>query len=120
MPTYDYGCANCGNRFEIRQRFSDEPVTSCPKCHHEVRRLLHAPAIIYKGSGFYTTDYKNTHASLPDRSRDGAPSEEAPKSEKSDKTEKASESKPSDASAGDTAKGETKGESSKESTPSKA
>ena len=113
MPTYDYGCANCGHRFEIRQRFSDEPVTSCPKCHQEVRRLLHAPAIIYKGSGFYTTDYKNAHASLPDRSRDGASSEEAPKSEK---TEKASESKPAEASAGDT----TKGESSKESTPSKA
>ncbi|PKB65283.1 MAG: hypothetical protein BZY82_09165 [SAR202 cluster bacterium Io17-Chloro-G3] len=68
MPTYDYRCNSCSHTFELRQSFQDDPVSSCPKCKQPSRRLFFAPAIIYKGSGFYTTDYKNTHASLPDSS----------------------------------------------------
>ena len=72
MPTYDYRCTNCAHTFELRQSFESEPVTACPKCNHKARRLFHTPAIIYKGSGFYTTDYKNNHASSPDYSKDSA------------------------------------------------
>lgn len=57
MPIYEYECLDCGMHFEKMQRFSDPPVTQCPKGHRHVRRVLHAPGIIFKGSGFYITDY---------------------------------------------------------------
>jgi putative FmdB family regulatory protein len=53
---YEYQCAHCG-RFEIIQKFSDEPLSSCPKCGREVHKLLSAPAIQFKGTGWYITDY---------------------------------------------------------------
>ncbi|MCS7050111.1 MAG: zinc ribbon domain-containing protein [Thermomicrobium sp.] len=60
MPIYEYACASCGHRFEVKQRFSDEPVATCPKCGQTVRRLLFPAGIIFKGSGFYITDYKRS------------------------------------------------------------
>jgi putative FmdB family regulatory protein len=57
MPTYDYVCQNCGHRFEIMQRFSDEPVRECPQCQGIVRRVFHSTGIIFKGSGWYVTDH---------------------------------------------------------------
>jgi putative FmdB family regulatory protein len=57
MPLYEYECNACGNRFERIQKFSDPPITACPKCEGEVRKLLSAPAIQFKGSGWYITDY---------------------------------------------------------------
>jgi putative FmdB family regulatory protein len=57
MPTYDYICQNCGHRFEIMQRFSDEPVRECPQCQGVVRRVFHSTGIIFKGSGWYATDH---------------------------------------------------------------
>lgn len=57
MPLYEYQCDACGHRFEVIQRFSDDPVTACPQCPGSVRRLLSSPAIRFKGSGFYITDY---------------------------------------------------------------
>lgn len=56
MPTYDYECRSCGNRFEKRQSFSDAPVAECPRCQSASRRLFHPAPIIFKGSGFYVTD----------------------------------------------------------------
>ncbi|MCM8746611.1 zinc ribbon domain-containing protein [Thermomicrobium sp. CFH 73360] len=63
MPIYEYECTSCGHRFEIKQRFSDEPVASCPECGNLVRRLLYPAGIIFKGSGFYITDYKRNNSS---------------------------------------------------------
>jgi putative FmdB family regulatory protein len=57
MPLYEYECENCGHRFEVIQKFSDPPLTECPKCQGEVRKLPSSPAIQFKGSGFYITDY---------------------------------------------------------------
>lgn len=57
MPLYEYECDNCGHRFEVIQKFSDEPVKVCPKCQGPVRKLLSSPAIQFKGSGWYITDY---------------------------------------------------------------
>jgi putative FmdB family regulatory protein len=58
MPLYEYECGACGLRFEIIQKFSDEPVTVCNKCGKgPVHKLLSAPAIQFKGSGWYITDY---------------------------------------------------------------
>jgi len=57
MPLYEYECLVCGHRFERIQRFSDPPASTCPACGGSVRRLLGIPALQFKGSGFYITDY---------------------------------------------------------------
>ena len=57
MPLYEYECNACGNRFERIQKFSDPPIATCPKCEGAVRKLLSSPAIQFKGSGWYITDY---------------------------------------------------------------
>ena len=57
MPLYEYQCEACGNRFERIQKFSDPPIETCPSCEGAVRKLLSSPAIQFKGSGWYITDY---------------------------------------------------------------
>jgi putative FmdB family regulatory protein len=57
MPLYEYQCESCGVRFEVIQKFSDAPVDTCRNCGGKVQRLLSAPAIQFKGSGWYITDY---------------------------------------------------------------
>jgi putative FmdB family regulatory protein len=57
MPLYEYECTACGNRFERIQKFSDPLVQVCPKCEGAVRKRLSSPAIQFKGSGWYITDY---------------------------------------------------------------
>ena len=60
MPTYDYKCRKCGHRFEVFQSMTDEPIKKCPKCGGEVERLIGAGAgLIFKGNGFYITDYRS-------------------------------------------------------------
>jgi putative FmdB family regulatory protein len=68
MPAYDYECKECGRRFERRQKMSDPPVEFCPQCGGKVERLISGGAgIIFKGSGFYATDYR---AARPSCGRD--------------------------------------------------
>ena len=57
MPLYDYECTSCQHIFELKQSFQDDPVGTCPKCKSNARRKFVAVPVIYKGSGFYTTDY---------------------------------------------------------------
>jgi putative FmdB family regulatory protein len=57
MPLYEYQCTKCGERAEILQRISDPPYAHCPKCGGDMKKLLSSPAIQFKGSGFYKTDY---------------------------------------------------------------
>ena len=57
MPLYEYQCSRCQHRFEKLQRFSDPPASSCPACGGPVSQILSAPAIQFKGSGWYVTDY---------------------------------------------------------------
>jgi putative FmdB family regulatory protein len=57
MPLYEYECEVCGQRFERIQKFSDPPIEKCPSCEGGVRKLLSSPAIQFKGSGWYITDY---------------------------------------------------------------
>ncbi len=60
MPTYEYECKKCDHKFEQFQRMSDPPLKRCPKCRGSVRRLMGTGAgIIFKGSGFYQTDYRS-------------------------------------------------------------
>ena len=58
MPIYGYRCGSCGHEFEILQKMSDAPLTTCPKCSGRLTKILYPAGIIYKGSGYYTTDYK--------------------------------------------------------------
>ena len=56
MPTYEYECGSCHFHFERKQKFDEEPVAMCPKCGGKARRVIHSVPVIFKGSGFYTTD----------------------------------------------------------------
>ena len=96
MPLYEYECKQCGDRFEKIQKFSDEPEKVCPKCGGEVERLLSAPAVQFKGAGWYVTDYARKGSSSA--AKDGKGSSEA--------TDKSSGEKAADSSTG------SKGESS--------
>lgn len=57
MPVYDYHCPSCQFQFELKQSFSADPYARCPRCEMVSRRVFHPVPIIYKGTGFYTTDY---------------------------------------------------------------
>jgi putative FmdB family regulatory protein len=56
MPTYEYRCRNCGEPLEVVQSFTDDPLTECPACGGELRKVFQAVGIAFKGSGFYKTD----------------------------------------------------------------
>ena len=66
MPTYEYKCKKCGNVFEVFHSMNSEPVKLCPKCGGEVKKLIGSGAgTIFKGTGFYQTDYKNKASKTP-------------------------------------------------------
>jgi putative FmdB family regulatory protein len=81
MPLYEYQCENCEHRFEKIQKYTDPPPDACPKCGGPVRKLFSSPAIQFKGSGFYITDYAK-------KSSDGGQSGSTEKSGSSEKKEK--------------------------------
>jgi putative FmdB family regulatory protein len=66
MPIYEYQCRKCQHRFERIQKFSEPPVRKCPKCGGPVEQLLHAPAVQFKGAGWYVTDYASKGTSKSD------------------------------------------------------
>ncbi len=60
MPIYTYRCENCGVQFERQQKFSDQPLSRCPECNKKTLRKVYTPVgIVFKGSGFYSTDHKS-------------------------------------------------------------
>lgn len=60
MPTYDYECQKCGDRYELFQSITEQPNTRCPKCGGKAQRLISGGAgLLFKGSGFYITDYRS-------------------------------------------------------------
>ena len=91
MPTYGYRCGSCGHQFEIVQRISEEPLTTCPKCQDKLSKVLYPVGISFKGSGFYTTDYKGAGKDSAASSNGSASSSEG---SGDSKPEAKSESKP--------------------------
>ena len=88
MPTYDYKCLECENQFEKFQGITAPPLEECPECSGKVKRLIGAGAgLIFKGSGFYTTDYRS------EGYKESEKRDKKTTSEKSDKSEKKSDSK---------------------------
>ena len=71
MPTYEYECTHCGHSLEIFQKITDPRLDKCPKCNHKLKRLIGAGAgIIFKGSGFYATDYRKKPPTKTDAASD--------------------------------------------------
>ncbi len=71
MPIYLYRCENCGFHFEQRQKFSDEPLKVCPECEQEALRKVYLPVgIVFKGSGFYSTDNRSTKGLAQSKSKE--------------------------------------------------
>lgn len=94
MPTYDYKCEHCKNTFEFFQSMKDDPMTLCPECgHEELKKLVSLPAgLIFKGTGFYLTDYAKKKTAPTSSSSSVSGSSESTSSSdsksSSDKTEK--------------------------------
>ena len=91
MPTYGYRCTKCGHQFEVFQRMSDEPIQTCPKCEGKVTKMLYPSGVVFKGSGYYSTDYR---ASGSPASENGSSSttESKPEAKPESKPESKSES----------------------------
>jgi len=96
MPLYEYQCKKCGHRFERIQRFSDPLVKKCPECGGKVEQLLSPPAVQFKGSGWYVTDYakkasagsssKSESETKSDSGKDSAKKDSKPKAEPTSKS----------------------------------
>src|SRR5258705_13159887 len=97
MPIYEYQCTKCNDRTEVIQKFTDPPYAVCDKCGGDVRKLMSAPAIQFKGSGFYKTDYASAASKAETKSEsssgDSKPSESKSETKSESKSETRSESK---------------------------
>ena len=105
MPLYEYECEKCGHRFEKIQKFSDKMVKKCPECGGKVEQMISAPAVQFKGSGWYVTDYAN---------KSHAPSDGGKDSKKDEKSKSEGSSKDSSAKEGSSTESSSKESSSKE------
>jgi putative FmdB family regulatory protein len=92
MPLYEYSCHRCGRKFEVRQKFSDEPVKVHAECGGEAERLISAPSLHFKGSGWYVTDYAKSGTS-PSTSGSNGHADSKSESKAETKTESKTESK---------------------------
>lgn len=108
MPLYEYKCEKCGQVFELIQRFSDEPLTTHEACGGAVERLISAPALQFKGSGWYITDYAKGGGNKPPASGGNG---EAPAA-------KSGESKSGESKSGESKSGDSKSDTSSSSSPS--
>jgi putative FmdB family regulatory protein len=106
MPTYEYVCQSCGTHVEVYQRFSEEPLTECGVCGGPLRKVFHPAGILFKGTGFYSTDSRSKAGAASKSGGDKAESSggEAPSSAeakpaKSEGSEKPSSSKTKEKSA---------------------
>jgi putative FmdB family regulatory protein len=89
MPLYEYQCTKCDHRFEKIQKFSDKKITKCPECGGKVEQTISAPAVQFKGSGWYVTDY----AKKSGATASGESGKDSKESKESKKDEKKTESK---------------------------
>ncbi|HEY9420592.1 MAG TPA: FmdB family zinc ribbon protein [Thermoanaerobaculia bacterium] len=96
MPIYEYECRSCGKRTEILQRMDEAPLAACPQCGGEVKKLFSAPAVQFKGSGWYVTDYAGKKGG---GGGGGAETKSESKSDKSEKKEAPAEAKSSGSSS---------------------
>jgi putative FmdB family regulatory protein len=91
MPFYEYRCEN-GHTFEVMQRMTEDPLTSCTTCSASVQRVFHPVAVHFKGSGFYTTDYGKKKGGRPAEGKDDSKTESAKSASGSESSSTASSS----------------------------
>jgi len=115
MPLYEYECKKCGHRFEKIQKFSDRMVKKCPECGGQVEQMISAPAVQFKGSGWYVTDYAKKSSS-PGSSGDSSSKEKKDDKSKSDSASKDTSSKESSSKESSSKESSSKESSSKDST----
>lgn len=92
MPTYSYACTECDNRFDAVQAFSDDALTTCPKCSGKLRKLFGSVGVVFKGSGFYRTDNRDSGKSSSNGSSKSSESSSSSSSEKSSSSDSSSSS----------------------------
>lgn len=97
MPTYSYACTECGNRFDAVQAFSDDALTTCEKCSGRLRKLFGSVGVVFKGSGFYRTDSResaktSSNGSATSSSESSSSSDKSGSSDKSTSSEKSTSS----------------------------
>jgi putative FmdB family regulatory protein len=117
MPLYEYECKKCHHRFERIQKFSDPHVKKCPKCGGPIEQVISAPAVQFKGSGWYVTDYakkSSTGSASSSSNGDSASKKDAKSKEDSAKSESSSKSESSRESSSESSRESSK-ESSRES-----
>jgi putative FmdB family regulatory protein len=120
VPTYQYACTECGDRSEVVQRFSDDPLTVCSTCGGKLRKIFSPVGIVFKGSGFYRTDSRNGTSSVPAAKESSANGSNGSSSESSSGS---SESAKSGSTSGDSGSAKSSGADSgakKSSSVSKA
>ena len=111
MPLYEYECKKCGHRFEKIQLYSDKMVKKCPECGGQVEQMISAPAVQFKGSGWYVTDYAKKTSS-PGSSGSGESSSKDKKDDKSKSDGASKESSSKDSSSKDSSAKESSSRSS--------
>ncbi|MCV7255248.1 FmdB family transcriptional regulator [Mycolicibacterium fluoranthenivorans] len=84
MPTYSYACTECDNRFDAVQAFSDDALTTCPKCSGRLRKLFGKVGVVFKGSGFYRNDSRDASKSTSGSTTSSAKSDSSSTSSSSD------------------------------------
>lgn len=89
MPIYGYVCRQCGHEFEVLQGINDAPLKSCPECMGPLQKLLYPVGVIFKGSGFYTTDYKGGSKAASDGSSKSDKEKSSSDTAKKESTDKA-------------------------------
>jgi putative FmdB family regulatory protein len=109
VPIYEYQCQKCHHREELIQKHTDAPLTECPKCHGAMTKLIAAPALQFKGSGFYITDYSDKGKDKSDKGKNKSDSESTEKKPSADKP--AAESTPSTGSTSTEKKSDSGGSS---------
>src|SRR5688572_7742833 len=119
MPIYEYQCKACSDRQEVIQNFSDAPLTQCSKCGGEMKKLHSSPAIQFKGSGFYKTDYASG-SSKSDSSKGDSSKGDTGKGDSAKSDSGKGDSAKSESSKSGTRSSETKSESSSASTSTKS
>ncbi len=111
MPLYEYECLGCEKRFEVIQKFSDDLLTVCEDCGGKLKKLLSAPAIQFKGTGWYVTDYARSGKSDGQKGEEKEEKKTETKPEKTEKSEKSGTK--SDSSSDSKSKTSTSTESAK-------
>ncbi len=116
MPTYEYRCRDCGHTFDVVQAMIDDPLTVCPVCGGELRKVFAPPAISFKGSGFYATDHGKKSKSSGEKKGEKSGEKPAASTEssdsKGDKKDKKDSSKPAEKATASSSSGSSSTSSS--------